>query len=91
MVIMTEKKNALNKPKATHTITKGDVEALIYTRQTNSGFNFYDFQLQRKYRSGTGKEGHGASFFAKNAQDILDAVSAATEWIKAKDQSDAML
>jgi hypothetical protein len=88
---MTEKKNALNKPTPIHTITKGDVEAFIFIRQTNSGFNYFDFQLQRKYRSGSGKDGHGSSFFAKNAQDILDAVSAAAEWIKEKDQTAALL
>jgi hypothetical protein len=88
---MAEKKNALNKPTPIHTITKGDVEAFIFIRQTNSGFNYFDFQLQRRYRSGSGKDGHGSSFFAKNAQEILEAVSAAAEWIKAKDQSDTTL
>ena len=80
---MAEKKTSTTKQKPEHTVTCGEVTASIYLRQSNCGFPYYDFALGRTWKSvATGKECHGATFFDKNEEDVVEAVRKAAEWIR---------
>ena len=80
---MTEKKTVATKQKPEHTFSCGEITAHVYLRQSNCGYSYYDFALGRTWKSmATGKEGHGASFFEKNEEDLIDAVRKASAWIR---------
>ena len=72
-----------SKQKPEHTICCGEVTASIFLRQSNSGYTYYDFALDRSYRSmATGKELHGANFFERHKEELVQAVRKAAAWIR---------
>ncbi len=83
-----EKKAAKKTTKPVHTIRRGAIAANIWQRQTQTGMDYYDYSLSRSWKSqNTGKEGYSTSFFPRNAQQLVEVVTEATEWIAAQDQT----
>jgi len=85
----TNKKNSTKKKgqKPVHTIRRGAIAANIWQRQTQTGMDYYDYSLSRSWKSqNTGKEGYSTSFFPRNAEQLVEVVTEATEWIAAQDQ-----
>ena len=69
--------------KPEHTVRSGEVTASVYLRQSNSGFTYYDFALNRCWQSmATGKEAHGANFFERHERDLVNAIQQAAAWIR---------
>jgi hypothetical protein len=81
---MNNKKQANAKPTAIHTIRVGEVVAEIHSKTSNSGYPYLAYSLQRSYITSTGKQNCGSNFFATNEHDLLEAVRAASAWIRAK-------
>lgn len=82
---MNEKKKSITKQKPEHVIRCGQVTAMIYLRQSNSGLLYRQFSLGRSWSSmATGKEAHGTTFFHDNQEDLIQAVQQASEWIRHK-------
>ena len=80
---MNEKKTKTTKQKPEHVIRCGVVKISIHLRQSNCGFPYWDYSIQRCWQSmATGKEAHGATFFDKNEADIVQAVGEASAWIR---------
>ena len=81
---MSEKKEATLKQKPEHEIRCGEVTASIYRRQSNTGYVYRTYELDRRWRVvGTGKESKASSlFFDTNEQDLVQAVAQASAWIR---------
>jgi len=80
---MNDKKATTTKQKPEQTFRCGEVTAHVHLRQSNCGYQYYDFVLGRIYKSvATGKECHGATFFDKNEDDLIEAVRKAAAWIR---------
>lgn len=63
----------------------GDVIASIYRRQSNAGYSYRDFTLTRCWTSlASGKESRGSSYYPENVRDLVAAIKAASDHIKAK-------
>jgi hypothetical protein len=87
---MTDKKQLTAKNKPVHTITRGEVTASIFQRQSNAGYVYWDFSLGRTWRgAGRAKESHGTTFFAKHEKDISQAVHEACQWLRGKNHAPA--
>jgi hypothetical protein len=86
---MSEKKLSPKKNATLHSIRTGDVIAQIFLRKSNSGYAYMDFTLERCFSTSTGKENRGASFFAKNEHEIVQAAHEAAAWIRDRLQADA--
>jgi hypothetical protein len=84
---MPEKKQTSKSLHIAHSITCGAILAEIRTHQSNAGFDYYSFKLERIYAASTGKQVRGSEFFGKNAQDIAQAAHEAAEWISAQQQA----
>ena len=82
---MSEKKQTTFKQKPEHTIRCGVVIISIHLRQSNCGFGYWDYTIQRTWQSvTTRKEARGSTFFDKNEADIVEAVGKASAWIREK-------
>lgn len=81
---MTEKRKTTQQ-KPEHVIRCGVVTASIHARQSNCGYGYWDYSLQRSWESVTSrKEVRGSTFFDTNEQDIVKAVAEASAWIREK-------
>ena len=82
---MNEKKNTTTKQKPEHEIRCGDIAISIFHRQSNCGFPYWDYMIQRCYKAATSqKSAKSASFFDQNEAEILQAVAEASAWIRKK-------
>ena len=80
---MSERKKNTSKHKPVHVVRCGEVTAEICLRQSNAGFAYHDYLLTRSWCNRiTGREAHGATFFAKNEQDLVRAVHEASDWLR---------
>jgi hypothetical protein len=85
---MLEKKPSSVPSCVVHTLAKGSIKISIHKSQSNSGFEYYDYQIIRVFRSrSTSKEGQSQNFFACNRDDLIQGISEATEWIEAQSQA----
>ena len=85
---MATKKQTTAKQTLVHTIRVGEIVADIHRRQSNAGFSYYDYTLSRQFAMATGRQATGTSFFDRSEHDILEAVRAASAWIRERVQSD---
>ena len=82
---MSDKKQTTVKQKPEHEIACGSVTASFYRRQSNSGYRYWDFGCTRHWHSrATGKKAFGTTFFHENEADLLEAITKACAWIRAK-------
>jgi len=82
-----KKPNAAESP--VHTIREGSVAASIWRRQSPSGYAYYDFSLARSWQSlSTGSAGSSRNFFARNREELVKVVDAATQWIAEHEAAD---
>jgi hypothetical protein len=87
---VSERKQSTNKTKPEHTIRCGQVTASIHYRQSNTGFNYYDFTLSRCWKSmRNSKEVFGASLFEQNEDDAIKCIRQACEWIRGRTNDDS--
>lgn len=68
--------------KSIKTVRHGAVAARIWTRQSPSGFEYFDFSLSRSWKAKTsGKEGYSPNFFVANEEGLSAVVREASTWI----------
>lgn len=82
------KKKRLNaKESPVHTIQVGSVTALVWRRQSPSGFSYLDYSLIREYSSlSTGSFCYSKNFFASNNNDLVEVIQLASRWITEHDR-----
>lgn len=85
---MTTKKQTGVKQTLVHTIRVGEISADIRKRQSNAGFSYFDYSLQRNFAMATGRQATGTSFFDRSEHDVIEAVRAASAWIRERVQAD---
>lgn len=65
-----------------HTLNEGAVTAMIWRRQSPSGYAYYDFSLARSWQSlSSGSTAHSRNFFAANQEDLMKVIEQASQWI----------
>lgn len=69
-----------NKP--VHVVREGGVAAMIWQRESSTGFPYYEFSISRSWKSvANGKTGYSSNFFAKNQGQLLNVIQQASAWI----------
>ena len=63
------------------TFRAGAVAANVFARQAPGGFEYYDFNLSRAWKSANGKEGYSQGFFANNREAPKEVVDRACDFI----------
>ena len=82
---MNEKKNTTTKQKPEHEIRCGDIAISIFHRQSNCGFPYWDYMIQRCYKAATSQKSvRSASLFEQNEKAIIQAVAEASAWVRKK-------
>jgi len=86
---MADKKQT-KKQTILHSIICGETVAEIHAHQSNTGFQYLSFSLDRRWCStSTGRQTRGTEFFIQNTQQIAEVARLASEWIIARQQADA--
>ena len=74
-----------------HVIREGGIAAMIWRRESTTGFPYYEFSLSRSWKSvSSGKTGYSQNFFSKNEAQLVNVIELASKWIteaEAKDQA----
>jgi transcriptional regulator of heat shock response len=84
---MVEKRQSVTKHKPVHQIRSGECTASIFQRQSNSGYNYYDYVLTRNWSSrNTSRQAAGSTFFEHHERDLVDVIQKATAWLRDKMQ-----
>lgn len=69
-----------------HVIRDGGVAALIWRRESTTGFPYYEFSLSRSWKSvSSGKTGYSQNFFSRNEAQLVKVIELASQWITAKE------
>jgi hypothetical protein len=74
-----------------HVIRDGGIAAMIWRRESATGFPYYEFSLSRSWKSvSSGKTGYSQNYFAKNGAQLMKVIELASQWIGAGDQDASM-
>ena len=85
---MSDKKPSPSAQPIVHTITRGPIRILIHRSQSNSGFEYFDFSIFRKFTSrSSSKEGQSQNFFPCNRDPLIESIITASEWIQEQSQA----
>jgi hypothetical protein len=72
-------------------IRDGGIAAMIWRRESTTGFPYYEFSISRSWKSvSSGKTGYSQNYFAKNEAQLVKVIGLASNWIteaEAKDQA----
>ena len=75
-----------------HVVRKGAIAASIWTRQSPSGFAYYDYSLSRSWKAKSSeKTGYSRNFFETNQADLWDVIERASAWIVERRESEKSL
>ncbi|MGA2617105.1 MAG: hypothetical protein ABSF26_05800 [Thermoguttaceae bacterium] len=86
---MPDKKPTTSKPAAIQTIRVGNVIAAIFENSSLSGYRFMSYTLERSFLTSSGRQSRGLGFFAESLEDLIQAATQATAWIRDKQRADA--
>ena len=74
-------------------IRDGGIAAMIWRRESTTGFPYYEFSLSRSWKSvSSGKTGYSQNYFSKNEAQLVKVIELASRWIaeaEARDQASA--
>lgn len=74
-----------------HVIRDGGIAAMIWRRESTTGFPYYEFSISRSWKSvSSGKTGYSQNYFANNEAQLLKVIELASRWIteaEARDQA----
>lgn len=69
-----------------HVIRDGGVAAMIWRRESTTGFPYYEFSLSRSWKSvSSGKTGYSQNFFSRNETQLVKVIELASRWISEKE------
>ena len=81
-----KEKKASQKP--VKTFRDGAIGINVWQRQSQTGFQYYEYSISRSYKSqSSGKEGYSSNFFPRNEEAIINMVREASAWIAAQMES----
>ena len=87
----SKKKKATSAETPVHTIREGAVGALIWRRQSPSGYAYFDFSLTRSWKSlSSGSTGYSKNFFARNQAELGVVIEKAVAWIASQEEPVAL-
>ncbi len=81
---------AKNSPE--HVIRDGGIAAMIWRRESTTGFPYYEYSISRSWKSQAGKTGYSQNYFSRNEAQLINVIGQATAWIaeaEAKNQASA--
>jgi len=73
-------------------IRDGGIAAMIWRRESTTGFPYYEFSISRSWKSQAGKTGYSHNYFGRNETQLINVIGQAAKWIseaEAKQQADA--
>ncbi|WP_428305398.1 hypothetical protein [Lacipirellula sp.] len=59
----------------------GGISAMIWKRESSTGFPYYEYSISRSWKASTGKTGYSSNYFAKNQAQLLNVIQQASTWI----------
>lgn len=72
-----------------HVFREGSVAAMIWKRESATGFPYYEYSITRSWKSqASGKTGYSQNYFAKNESQLLKVIGLASGWITAAEAKD---
>lgn len=76
-----KKKSDAREVKPAHVIREGGVAAMIWPRQSATGFPYYEYSISRSWKLHSGRSGYSQNFFAKNHSQLVKVIELASQWI----------
>lgn len=73
-----------------HVIRDGGIAAMIWRRESTTGFPYYEYSISRSWKNQAGKTGYSQNYFSRNEAQLINVIGQATKWIadaEAKDQA----
>jgi hypothetical protein len=73
-----------------HVIRDGGIAAMIWRRESTTGFPYYEYSISRSWKNQAGKTGYSQNYFSRNEAQLVNVIGQATKWIadaEAKDQA----
>lgn len=86
-----DKKSDSAKKGPLHVIRDGGIAAMIWRRESTTGFPYYEYSISRSWKNQSGKTGYSQNYFGRNEAQLVNVIGQATKWIteiEAKDQAD---
>ncbi|WP_442483358.1 hypothetical protein [Aeoliella sp. SH292] len=83
-----EKEDGSKKPE--HVIRDGGIAAMIWRRESTTGFPYYEYSISRSWKNQAGRAGYSQNYFSRNEAQLINVIGQATKWIadvEAKDQA----
>jgi len=68
----------------------GGIAAMIWRRESTTGFPYYEYSISRSWKNQAGKTGYSQNYFSRNEAQLINVIGQATKWIadaEAKDQA----
>ena len=70
-------------------IRDGGIAAMIWRRESTTGFPYYEFSLSRSWKSvSSGKTGYSQNYFSKNEAQLVKVIELAGKWIAEAESRD---
>lgn len=73
-----------------HVIRDGGIAAMIWRRESTTGFPYYEYSISRSWKNQAGKTGYSQNYFSRNEAQLISVIGQATKWIadaEAKNQA----
>ena len=72
-----------------HVIRDGGIAAMIWRRESTTGFPYYEFSISRSWKSvSSGKTGYSQNYFSKNEAQLVKVIELASRWIAEAESRD---
>lgn len=69
-----------------HVIRDGGIAAMIWRRESTTGFPYYEYSISRSWKSQAGKTGYSSNYFSRNEAQLVNVIGQATKWIAEADE-----
>ena len=70
-------------------IRDGGIAAMIWRRESTTGFPYYEFSISRSWKSvSSGKTGYSQNYLAKNEAQLVKVIELASKWIAEAESRD---
>lgn len=64
-----------------HVIRDGGIAAMIWRRESTTGFPHYEYSISRSWKNQAGKTGYSQNYFSRNEAQLINVIGQATKWI----------
>lgn len=71
-----------------HVIRDGGIAAMIWRRESATGFPYYEYSLSRSWKNQSGKTGYSQNYFARNETQLVHVIELASRWISEREATD---